>query len=442
MKRINLFLSFVLTLVLMGCGGRNLVLGELEVSETPNPSVYILNFSLKDTVSVSVRLTNLDNGKVFYDNTLLEKTEQKVLLPGLKSGNTYKVELLLNNQLVSRPYTFKTRPIQKSLFEIEKKIITPNVFDGYVLTQRKGTSDGYLYMLDADGDVVWYQRTSGIPKLSHWTNNKNIITLLGNNKHNNSAGSRILAQSLDGSVSYDLDLTKINRVAHHEVLERSDGLYTLVYDTIPYSYRGKMEKAVSSAVLCLDKKGKILWKWSTFDVVKPNGVPPEELKEDWGHANALAFDSDGNLLISYRDWNQIWKIDRKTGSRIWILGEGGDFELEGPPFEAQHAILKDAYGSYMLFDNGPVRGQTRIVSYKLTENSASLTRDLALPKELFSVKMGNALELPDLNILVCASGSESIAVLDSAGKILYHVATGIPSPYRATYVPTFYTHSN
>lgn len=441
MKWTRFLFASTLALFILSCNQRNLVSGKLDVVETPNPLVYELTFTLKDAVSVAVRIKNRETGTEQYLKELLPQVNQLVLLPFLTPGDTFTVELLLDGDVVSEPFTFKTRPLNSGLFANVKKEINPNAFEGYALTQRKGAGDGYIYMLDAKGDVVWYQQTAGIPKLSQWINKNEILTLLGNKEHDNSAGDRIVAFKINGDISYEIDMRQHNLVAHHEVVERNGDIYTLVYDSIPYTHNGSSEKAVSSAVMRLNKDGLILGKWSTFDVVQPTGISVSEMMGDWGHANALSFDSDGNLLISYRDWNQIWKVDINTGKRLWVLGDRGDYQIEGLPFDAQHAILKDPDDNYMLFDNGREKQKTRVVSYELSDNTAKLSREIDLPTDLFSVKMGNAEVLPNQHILVCAPGSESIVVLDAEGTIVYHVTTGIPAPYRATYVPVYYTHS-
>jgi arylsulfate sulfotransferase len=441
MKRNSLILIGLLTLILVGCENRNLVSGDLQVNETPNPAVYLLTYTLKDTVSTTVRLKNRETGSIQTLEGLGSKVNQRLLLPFLKPNRTYTVELLMGQQVVSEPYTFKTRPLDTTLFDIQRKIVSEQVFDGYVLTQRKGTSNGYLYAIDALGDVVWYQYTPGIPKLSQWTSQNRILTLLGHKGHNNSAGDRISSYSLNGEINWSIDLREHQLIAHHEVLEYNGDIYTLVYDSIPYSYKGSKEKAVSSAVVRLNRYGQILGRWSTFDVLKPSGIPVSDMMGDWGHANALSFDSDGNLLISYRDWNQIWKIDVTTGNRMWVLGAQGDFNIDGISFDSQHAILKDPEDNYMLFDNGRQKEMTRIVSYRLDQQKATETRRIELPSDLFSVKMGNAEVLPNGKVLACASGSEAIVVLDSSGSVVYQVSTGIPAPYRATYIPSYYTYT-
>lgn len=434
------FLAAALVLITSnGCRSENYFTAAPILGETANPGVRALQFSLKDSIEVSVRISDLKSGEAFFLKGLPPGKTQNVLLACLKPGRDYAVEILHQDHAISAALDFRTPAPDSTLVQVSEKINTGNAFDGYILTQKKGQQDGLVYMLNNESAVVWYQHTPRIPKLSHLTASNEVAVLVGDPKDNNSAGDRIIGYTLDGRVSFDIDLAKQHLMAHHEVIDHNGDVYALVYDSIPYQMGGTRELAVSSAVIRFNKQGEILWKWSTFDVVKPDGIPVKEMDGDWGHANALAFDSDENLLISYRDWNQVWKVDVKTGQRIWVLGEGGDFEMDGPPFDYQHAILKDPNDHYMLFDNGRRKRQTRIVSYRLADGKAERAMDIALPQELFTVKMGNAQVLPNGNLLVCSSPKEGLAVLDPSGKILYQAGAGIPVPYRATYVPPFFS---
>lgn len=439
MKFAGYLAAAVLLMASYGCQSKDYFGAAPTLADTPNPMVKTLQFELLDSVQVTVRVRELNADKAYTFGEMAGAGTQSVLLAGLPPARDYAVEFLDGDKVVSEGLTFRTAPVDSTLVQIVEKVNAGNAFDGYLLTQKKGQQDGLVYMLNNASEVVWYQPTPRIPKLSHLTAAGEVAVLVGDPKDNNSAGDRIIGYTFDGQVSYDIDLAKQHLMAHHEVLDHQGDLYALVYDTIPNRVAGVLEQAVSSAVIRMNKKGEILWKWSTFDVLKPEGVPVKDMDGDWGHANALAFDADQNLLISYRDWNQVWKVDVATGKPMWVLGERGNYEMEGPPFDYQHAIVKDPDGNYMLFDNGRQKRQTRVVSYQLDGARANLALDMVLPDDLFSVKMGNAQVLPNGNILVCTSGKEAMAVLDASGKLLYQAGAGIPVPYRATYVPPFFS---
>ncbi len=435
---LRLPLVLVAIILLTSCDKGVSVEGSPQILATKNETVKKLQFTLSDSASVTVRLKNLVSDKELVFNNLPEKLSHEVLLAGLKPNQNYALNILKKKKVLVQIDSFRTNAISENIVNIFERTNTPNAFTGHLLTQRR-LIRGSVYMVDNESDLVWYQMTPGQPKLSKWTAHNEVLVLVGNASHNNSAGDRIMAYTVDGNISYDIDLKPLNLVAHHELVDRDNSVYALVYDTIPNMVNGKLEKAVSSAVVKLNKKGEVTWKWSTFDVKNPKDISIDAMDGDWGHANALAFDDDGNLLISYRDWSQIWKINRDTGKRMWILGEDGDFKLNDTPFNRQHAIHKNLSGDYMLFDNGKALRQTRVMSYKLVDSIATPEVSITLPEDLYADKMGNVEELPNGNFLICSPRSRSIVVINPDGDILYHINTGIPDPYRATYVPSFFT---
>ncbi|MDO5977873.1 aryl-sulfate sulfotransferase [Flavivirga spongiicola] len=405
---------------------------------TKNPTVKKMQFSLNDSASVTIKLKNLVSDKELNLEQLSKKINHEVILAGLKPDQDYLIQILNGKRVLAQIDSFHTAPIEENIVSLYERTNTTNAFDGYLLTQRRLVR-GSVYMVDNESDLVWYQMVDGQPKLSHWTQNDEVLVLVGSAKHNNSAGDKIVAYTIDGNISYQIDLKKQGLIAHHESIDHEGGIYSLVYDTIPNMVNGKLEKAVSSAIVRFNKKGEVDWKWSTFDVKNPEGISIEEMDGDWGHANAFAFDTDGNILISYRDWNQIWKVDIKTGKRIWILGEHGDFKFDDTPFNGQHAIRKNLKGDYMLFDNGKKHRQSRIVSYQLNDSTARSITAINLEEHLYADRMGNVQMLLNGDFLLCSPRSRSIAVISPEGDILFHINTGIPDPYRVTHIPPFFS---
>ena len=405
---------------------------------TKNPTVKKIQFSLNDSAAVTINLKNLVSNKELSLNQSSKKINHEAILAGLKPDQDYSVQILNEKRVLAQIDTFHTAPIEENIVSIYERTNTTNAFDGYLLTQRRLVR-GSVYMVDNESDLVWYQMVNGQPKLSHWTENDEVLVLVGNAQHNNSAGDRIVAYTIDGEITYQIDLKKQGLVAHHEVIDREGSIYSLVYDTIPNMVNGKLEKAVSSAIVRFNTKGEVDWKWSTFDVKNPEGISIADMDGDWGHANAFTFDADGNILISYRDWSQIWKVDIKTGKRIWVFGEQGDFKFDDTPFNGQHAIRKNLKGDYMLFDNGKKNRQSRIVSYQLKDSTARPITSINLEEHLYADRMGNVQMLSNGNFLLCSPRSRSIAVINPEGNILFHINTGIPDPYRVTHIPSFFS---
>lgn len=100
--------------------------------------------------------------------------------------------------------------------------------------------------------------------------------------------------------------------------------------------------------------GRVLFQWDALKhvPVSQSHLPPPPYKAfDYFHGNAIALDTDGNLVISARNTWGIYKINIKTGAIMWQLGAKGDPRLP-TPWCYQHDIVPLGNNRYSLFDDG------------------------------------------------------------------------------------------
>jgi outer membrane protein assembly factor BamB len=104
--------------------------------------------------------------------------------------------------------------------------------------------------------------------------------------------------------------------------------------------------------------GELLFEWhalGTIGLGESYRPAPEEREQmhDPFHLNSVALDTDGNLIVSARHMNAIYKVDRDTGEVLWRLGgKDSDFELQpGAEFALQHDARRRADGAITMFDN-------------------------------------------------------------------------------------------
>ncbi len=410
------------------------------ISIAKNETVHELKFNLKQPASVQVKVVQLGSEKKYFTLPSKKLTHHHITLAGLKPNKWHTYQVLADGDAISEPDSFKTASIPSGIVHIETRSNYANAFEGYLLTQRR-LVQGSVYMLDADGEVVWYQATPGQPKLSTLTGDGNVLVLYGNARHNNSAGDQIICYSLSGEIIYEVDLNQLGMVAHHEVVELEDDLVVLVYDTLMIPDENGVQLSVaSSAIVRMSKEGEARWKWSIFDTKNPADDPKIlDSFEDWGHTNAFSFDGE-HLLVSQRDWNQIWKVHPETGQLDWVLGEEGTVAISDLDvlFSGQHAIHKTAPGRYLLFDNGREKRKSRLLEFDIEKRLAIPTMVMDLPDDLYADRMGNVTALTGGNLLICSPRSRSILVMDPKGEILFHATVGIPDPYRVEWVPPIY----
>ncbi|MDR7323431.1 MULTISPECIES: arylsulfotransferase family protein [Catenuloplanes] len=156
--------------------------------------------------------------------------------------------------------------------------------------------------------------------------------------------------------------------------------------------------------------GKLLMEWRASDHVPFDEsyapLPAGDsalLPYDYFHANSVAEDSDGNLLVSARHTWTVYKIDRSTGDVIWRLGgKRSDFRL--PPeatFSWQHDARRRSDGTIGLFDNaaGITREHDRsrglILALDEDAGAATLVREYVHPRRLSAPTQGSMEERPD-----------------------------------------------
>lgn len=91
------------------------------------------------------------------------------------------------------------------------------------------------------------------------------------------------------------------------------------------------------------RTGRVLWEWRSLDHVPIRDTYAEMLRRpgapfDYFHINSITDAPDGNILITGRSTNAVYKVSRKTGRVIWTLGgKRSDFRMgDGVFFSSQH----------------------------------------------------------------------------------------------------------
>jgi hypothetical protein len=122
---------------------------------------------------------------------------------------------------------------------------------------------------------------------------------------------------------------------------------------------------------------------------------------DFFHANAVAVDHDGHLLVSSRHTWAVYKLDRSSGAVQWRLGgKRTDFTFgPGAAFSWQHDIRRRGDGTISVFDNGAgmtdeaKQSRGLILAIDESARTATLVRELLHPQPLLAHTQGNLQEL-------------------------------------------------
>lgn len=248
---------------------------------------------------------------------------------------------------------------------------------------------------------------------------------------------------------------KVDAIAHHEASLAPDStIYTIVRDI--KNYRGLQVRF--AAILHLTLDGKEIGRWSTYDHLDEikqafdtrsfldnlidslsgrggidsfKATVPGKLEVykrsgknvyDYFHMNtvtvlpenALAKDrrfKPGNLLICFRNVNQIAILDKDTREILWVWGEG---ELQWP-----HHPTMLANGHILIFDNGPVRGYSRVIELDPVTYEIVWQYVGDPPESFYSYEKGSAQRLANGNTLICEGDRGRAFEVTPDGEIVW-----------------------
>lgn len=129
----------------------------------------------------------------------------------------------------------------------------------------------------------------------------------------------------------------------------------------------------------LDADNNVLFEWSSWDDIAITDATPDidltAIFIDYCHANAIEKDNDGNLLVSFRNTDEIVKLDRNSGEIIWRLNaineDLNDFNFlnDDVRFSHQHDIRRQDNGNITMFDNGNLHTppHSRVIEWEVDE---------------------------------------------------------------------------
>lgn len=376
-----------------------------------------------------------------------------IVLTNLLPAQSYEYRVLTGHGKAlygSKVYAFNTTDFpmwMKDVFNVvcpDSSVLPASFRQGYVMISRRD-DPGVLFLLNAKGHIVWYHQVSGTGfKVARFTENNTLLSLLGGPAYETSYGDEILELSLTGDTLADLKKGRdFKPTIHHEILlnPKNEFVTLCVEDRITdLSSKGgsKTDTVRGDGILVLDRQGKEVWKWTVFDALNPLDNKNILLeKKDWMHANCVTFDKDGNYLISFYNNGQIWKIDARTGKRLWTFGKGGDFDMPATSlFDQAHAVHINEHGDLMFFDNGVSKKTSRTLAFKLAENEkqAHVVIDTKLPPENYNERMGSSYLVGDSALLQCATKRNTVILTNLQGRFLWLMRTGMSS-YRASFIP-------
>src|SRR5437588_6707696 len=199
------------------------------------------------------------------------------------------------------------------------------------------------------------------------------------------------------------------------------------------------------------RTGLVMWEWHNLGhldfgetYVAPIASPaPLGVSWDPFHVNSVDILSNGNYLVSARNTDSVWEIDKRTGRILWRLGGKRSTYTLGPnvAFAFQHDARLLPNGNISIFDDEagpPVKPPSRgiIVHIDKRARTASLVQQFLNPSRPIAGSQGNMQSLPGGNWLLGYGSVNEFTEFNSAGTIVFDAR--FPSPdesYRTFRVP-------
>jgi hypothetical protein len=119
----------------------------------------------------------------------------------------------------------------------------------------------------------------------------------------------------------------------------------------------------------------------------------------------------GNLLVCFRNVNQIAVLEKSTYRVLWAWGEG---QLDWP----HHPTMLEN-GHILIFDNGNERGYSRIVQLDPITENIVWEYKAEPPEDFFTFGAGSAQRLPNGNTLICESNSGRVFEVTEGGEAVW-----------------------
>ncbi len=242
-----------------------------------------------------------------------------------------------------------------------------------------------------------------------------------------------------------------NALDGHDFILLSDTHYiAMAYfekavNNIPASLNPIANCKVVAPIIQEVSNGSVIWEWDGTNVpelytssIEGNDFTTGALTQDYAHLNAITIDpKDNNLVLSFRNLNQVIKLNRSTNQILWRLGgANSDFALTADQkFLRQHnAYFLGDDKTMILFDNGDAkeRPYSRIEEFILDEANKVVTsaKSLDMPNRTFSQYMGSVVKTDSTYFIGCGADPRVIEVNYTTGQTVFEKKLALPS-YRA-----------
>lgn len=319
---------------------------------------------------------------------------------------------------------------------------------GYVLTSITLGDTAYAVAFDTAGAVAWYRAFpgAGAGADAYQQPNGNFTLYLGTSRGWEPVSGHFAEVRPDGALVREWRAPDGFYTDSHEIRVGAGpggSTYLFGYDLAPMDLtpRGGAADAMVSGhtIFRLDATGAATPVFAARDhFAIADWIDPQVGTEDFDHPNAIDVAPDGGLIVSWRNLDEVSKIDPATGQFVWRLGgRHSQFTFVNDPlggFGGQHFARLLPNGNLLLYDNGTTHTppETRAVEYRLdpAARTATLVWEFRHQPAIYTPFVGSAQRLAGGNTFVGYGGAGVVTEASPAGAVVWEgqlAVDGAPS---------------
>ena len=383
-------------------------------------TVGIVEWSTVMTPVVSASIEfGLDTRYGYTAPVDLTSPSYRTLLLGMKPSEIYHFRIVVNG-CNGADHTIETGAPPTDLPKKSVSIQDSAASTGGFIVTSTGMKSHYAYILDKDGDYVWWyafepavdsSRMDGISRAKMSADG----TYMWSGTINVGCGCGYLfGIGMDGLGTQ----ATIAVDRHHDFTVLPDN--TVVY--IEYTDNG-------DRIVERSESGTLRIVYNLNDDFSGEGI-------DWSHCNAIHYyPSDDSYTVSCLGLNNIIKIDRTSGSLIWRLegDAGGDFS--GITWNGQHGHQLLENGNILIFSNGGANRDTtndsggafggvfnlsgaEVLELALSSSAGTADEIWRYQGQTYSAALGDVQRLPSGNTLVTYSIAGDLTEVSPSKEIV------------------------
>jgi Arylsulfotransferase (ASST) len=352
----------------------------------------------------------------------------------------------------ARKRAYRVRCLPEDFPEYEFRRGEKPASDFYLLTPAASAGARFVTIFDRRGVPVWWYEDAKAPVDAKVLADGTLVwTQFAGAPFTTDPSSSYEFHSLDGRRIGRLRTAGGAITDQHDLQPTPSGNFLLLAyvpraEPVDLSeFLGDPSARVYDAVIQeLTPGGELVWEWSSEGQIdfSETGRWWQTLDSepyDYAHVNAVEPLPGGDLLVSLRHTDAVYRIDRRSGAIEWKLGgtptpeslRVQDDPLGDFPFGGQHDVRALARGDLSVFDNGTGLGRPpRALRYRIEGDTATLLESHSTPSAPVSVCCGSA-RFARGSALVSWGGTELISEITRSGATAFELEFAQSFSYRA-----------